>query len=260
MLLNKRQYECRYPYQYEREYKKQLVNLVKILKKSVVLELDNIKTFINQNRLDSLSDTFNDVMDKIKQNYYVLIAKDFITRKIEQMFLNISRFTKNELDKSFKSKIDVDIFTGEPNLQELMNLWVDDNVNLITSVETQFFDKVKQIILEAIQNGMLTKNLANSIKMITGTTEKRAILIAVDQIGKLNGQITRMRQVKAGIKEYIWRTAGDSRVRPMHKARNGKKYRWDKPPIDGHPGMAIRCRCVAIPVIDLNNINGVAIT
>lgn len=151
MLLNKRQYECRYPYQYEREYKKQLVNLVKILKKSVVLELDNIKTFINQNRLDGLSDTFNDVMDKIKQNYYVLIAKDFITRKIEQMFLNISRFTKNELDKSFKSKIGVDIFTGEPNLQELMNLWVDDNVNLITSVETQFFDKVKQIILEAIQ-------------------------------------------------------------------------------------------------------------
>ena len=49
MLLNKRQYECRYPYQYEREYKKQLVNLVKILKKSVVLELDNIKTFINKN-------------------------------------------------------------------------------------------------------------------------------------------------------------------------------------------------------------------
>ena len=80
--MNKRQYECRYPYQYEREYKKQLVNLVKILKKSVVLELDNIKTFINQNRLDGLSDTFNDVMDKIKQNYYVLIAKDFITRKI----------------------------------------------------------------------------------------------------------------------------------------------------------------------------------
>ena len=59
------------------------------------------------------------------------------------MFLNISRFTKNELDKSFKSKIGVDIFTGEPNLQELMNLWVDDNVNLITSFETQFFDKVK---------------------------------------------------------------------------------------------------------------------
>lgn len=58
----------------------------------------------------------------------------------------------------------------------------------------------------------------------------------------------------AGIEEYIWRTAGDNRVRPAHILRNGKKFKWDRPPLDGHPGMAIRCRCVAIPVIDLDNL------
>jgi SPP1 gp7 family putative phage head morphogenesis protein len=45
----------------------------------------------------------------------------------------------------------------------------------------------------------------------------------------------------------------DDRVRPLHADRQGLIFRWDKPPSDGHPGMAIRCRCVADPVIDLDD-------
>lgn len=250
--MSKKIYIPKYPYQYEREYKKQLVNLVKLLKKSALMELDTINVFITQNRLDSISDNLLNVIDKVKENYHILIAKNFIFEKMKQMFRNINMFSKKELDKSFNNTLGVDIFKTEPNLQETMNLWVDDNVNLITSIEKQFFDKLKQLILNTIEKGTTTKILTNDIRQISNVSEKRATLIAVDQIGKCNGLITKARQTNAGIKEYIWRTAGDSRVRPMHSLRDGKKYKWDKPPIDGHPGMAIRCRCVAIPVIDFN--------
>ena len=60
-------------------------------------------------------------------------------------------------------------------------------------------------------------------------------------------------QRSAGIKEYRWQTMMDDRVRPLHADRQGLIFRWDKPPSDGHPGMAIRCRCVADPVIDLDD-------
>ena len=44
---------------------------------------------------------------------------------------------------------------------------------------------------------------------------------------------------------YIWRTAGDSKVRSSHADRNGKTYSWYDPPEGGHPGEAYNCRCRA---------------
>jgi hypothetical protein len=44
---------------------------------------------------------------------------------------------------------------------------------------------------------------------------------------------------------YIWRTAGDSKVRSSHARRNGRTFSWDNPPEGGHPGEAYNCRCTA---------------
>ena len=77
------------------------------------------------------------------------------------------------------------------------------------------------------------------------------VLLSRDQTTKLNASLTKLRQESAGITEYIWQTAGDERVRPTHKANDGKKFNWDKPPAKtGHPGTDINCRCVAIPVME----------
>ena len=64
---------------------------------------------------------------------------------------------------------------------------------------------------------------------------------------QLGGTVNRTVQVAVGVEQYIWRTQRDDRVRPEHAARDGRKFQWDSPPSDGHPGAAINCRCVAIP-------------
>jgi Phage Mu protein F like protein len=46
---------------------------------------------------------------------------------------------------------------------------------------------------------------------------------------------------------YIWRTQEDSRVRPSHRANDGKVFAWDDPPPTGHPGEDFGCRCRAEP-------------
>ena len=50
-----------------------------------------------------------------------------------------------------------------------------------------------------------------------------------------------------GIKQYIWSTSGDERVRDSHAENDGKIFSYDDPPPTGHPGDEINCRCVAIP-------------
>lgn len=40
---------------------------------------------------------------------------------------------------------------------------------------------------------------------------------------------------------YIWRTAGDDKVRSSHAANNGKIFSWDNPPETGHPGEDYGC-------------------
>lgn len=42
---------------------------------------------------------------------------------------------------------------------------------------------------------------------------------------------------------YVWRTAGDSRVRGSHASRNGQIFAWANPPEHGHPGQEPNCRC-----------------
>lgn len=60
----------------------------------------------------------------------------------------------------------------------------------------------------------------------------------------------------AGVTEYVWQTAGDSRVRDDHKRLDGRTFRYSQPPIvdeatgrRGNPGTDFQCRCVANPVI-----------
>jgi SPP1 gp7 family putative phage head morphogenesis protein len=89
---------------------------------------------------------------------------------------------------------------------------------------------------------------------MAGVNEKRAALIACDQVGKLNSQLAQYEQVNQGVDSYIWQTMMDNRVRPEHAERQGKRYYWNDPPSGGHPGWSYRCRCVAIPLYDTNKI------
>lgn len=63
------------------------------------------------------------------------------------------------------------------------------------------------------------------------------------------GDETTQRLNKSGKKPrkgyYIWRTMGDTRVRPSHAALNGTVRRWDDSP---DPGEEINCRCWAEPL------------
>ncbi len=62
------------------------------------------------------------------------------------------------------------------------------------------------------------------------------------------GLINQLRQEDLGIEQYIWRSQDDAKVRDSHAGYDDQVFRWDDPPVGGHPGEAQNCRCYAEPI------------
>lgn len=132
------------------------------------------------------------------------------------------------------------------------------NLSLITSLRDEQIQRVGDILRPAAATGARWEDVASDVQDRLGVGLSRAKLIARDQTSKLNGQLQQAHQEAAGITEYTWSTAGDEAVRPDHRRLNGRRFRFDDPPVVNqatgerrNPGGDIQCRCVAVPVIPL---------
>lgn len=158
----------------------------------------------------------------------------------------------NQLSEMILSKTGID-FSGlmsDSVLKEAVDEAVAANIALINSIPQQYLDRVEQAVMASLQAGTLNDTLADDLLKIEGVTKNRAKLIARDQLGKINSRLSQIRQQSLGITHYYWSTSHDERVRDRHRRWDGDLIAWDKPPIDGHPGQAIQCRCTAIPDLD----------
>lgn len=168
----------------------------------------------------------------------------------ERVAGGVDGFNRREFEAVLKSVYRVDVITKAPAaLQQALGVFEAQNIALIKSIPVQALATLQGKIVDAVRTGATLKDTQAMIRNTYGVTDRRAALIARDQVGKLNGQLTRMRQEAMGITEYLWRGILDTRERPEHVAREGRKFSWDKPPDDGHPGEPIRCRCSAEPVL-----------
>lgn len=152
--------------------------------------------------------------------------------------------------RQMRSVLEIDVFMGEPELDDVARAFVEDNVALINGLSDDTLKQIEGLVLRGFRGGERSNSIADKIQGRLGVAESRARLIAVDQINKLNGDLTRNRQINLGFERYIWRTSRDEVVRPEHREREGRVFSWDDPPPDGHPGQPIRCRCHAEPVFD----------
>lgn len=127
--------------------------------------------------------------------------------------------------------------------------FVKGNVRLIKTIGPQHFAAIRKIVDEGFQKGTSSRVLKKSIQAVGGVTERRAALIARDQIGSLNAQLTKTRHTANGFDSFLWTTVGDERVRDEHEEINGQEFSYATgAPGEGFPGDPIACRCFATPV------------
>ncbi len=138
-----------------------------------------------------------------------------------------------------------------PSYTDLLKLKAKENVQLIKTLPERHFAALQSSVLSAVTQGTQVGDIEDMIDDRFDSMDSNAELIARDQVGKLNGQLTEMSQTDLGVEKYVWRTAGDDRVRSTHAHHEGVIYSWDNPPADtGHPGQDFQCRCYAEPVLD----------
>jgi SPP1 gp7 family putative phage head morphogenesis protein len=181
---------------------------------------------------------------------------------------SMNDFNSKQWDKAAKAELGVEFPVYEEWWPNTKQAWQEENYKLIQNMGSDYIDKINRATERAITGGMSPGELTRLIRKIDKNIESaRANLIARDQIGKLNGQVTQARMESVGLEMYEWSTSSDERVRESHQALEGMICRWDDFSLysdDGgktwkdrpsdwcqlHPGQDIQCRCTALSYWD----------
>ncbi len=261
-----------FPAGIEREYGRISRQYMSLLKESIEEEIPTLKEQIMKERSTYRADGINDVMallekvlDKIQKRFTEKTQGYGLRRKLESLANMTRKLTirewKKAVDKTLGINIMEDYYMGE-FFQTALDRWVDENVSLIKTIPADTLGDMRTIVKEGFLNGKSTTGIMKEIQHKYNVEKSHARLLARDQIGKLNASINEAQQRDAGIEEYIWDDCGDGRVRESHKALNGKRFRWDDPPVVDartgrrcHPGQDYQCRCRAKPVFKFGVFN-----
>ena len=259
----------------EREYRRITNAYMNLLRETLAEELPKLNAVYRRERDASVrerqrNDGETDLLLAIAavftaiENALLSKTEGFGLRRRLENLANLTRkLTVKEWKKAIKATLAIDIredyYLGDFYAEQLL-VWVQENVDLIKTIPHDTLSKMRDIVYDGYANGKSTTEMMKDIMRVYGVNKRRARFIAIDQIAKLNGAIQRAQQMDAGIKEYIWSTVRDERVRKSHRELNGKKFSWDEPPenSDGrrcHPGQDFRCRCIGRPVFERESLN-----
>lgn len=293
-------YHAKYPESGEREYIRLCDSYMAIEKQVLLKYIPELKCIISDGtklHMDSTSD--NDEKRKKRRFEYLdntirrfRILFETIRQEVDSSFglYHLSgalkrvaaldhKLSVKEWKKTIARTLGIDIledyYSGE-FYREMLEKWVADNVNLITSVKDASLEKMKEIVYTNFMEGKSTTSIIKRIQHQYGMDKRHARMIARDQTAKLNAALTKHQQTDAGIVRYEWSTSLDARVRagdkmgkgtidPMgdnHKRLEGKIFRWDAPPLVDrkrgrrcHPGEDYQCRCCALPIFDFDTLD-----
>ncbi len=220
---------------------------------------------------DSFVSDFEDMLNLLEARWNI---SDQMASTLSNQFVGrVDKTDKSRLAKSIGGALGVDVanIVQSEGLSNAIEAAISENVNLITSIPQQHLFKIRGIVMRETVQGRTATSIIDQIRGVYDVTENRARLIARDQTNKINGALTRERQMASGVRAFRWRTVGDEAVREEHRRRNGKVYAWKRefvgqkladgtvlldPNADGigYPGEPIQCRCIAEPIIELDRI------
>ena len=294
-------YHPKYPESAEREYLRFMDNFMGIWKEVLFSNLQELKSILmegdfhadakkgKENKkkrkkkrfgiLGTVMMKINDWFEKVHKALESAFGLFSVYSKISQIAQIAHKLTVKEWKKTVSKTLGIDLFEDYYAGNEykiLMEQWVSDNVDLIKTIPASSLDKMKEIVYTGYMEGESTTEIMKGMQKEYGISKNHARLIARDQMGKLNGAITKKQHQDAGIESYEWSTSRDERVRrgdkmakgkidPMgdnHQRLEGKIFPWNNPPLVDrkrgrrcHPGEDYQCRCCAIPVFDIDTLD-----
>ena len=271
----------RYPDSAEREFKRITNAYLRVLNEELKKELPGLMKELkrereNESRHDDSADFERRVREKflkIAQRFEQREGNFGLAKRIEAIGKQTKNTSLREWKRAVKNTLGIDLFDGyygDDFYERQITNWVGENAQMIKSIPSDAMREMQDIVLNGYREGKLLRDIQNEIQDAYGVNKRKAQMLARDQIATLNAQIAQAQQRDAGIQRYRWSTSHDARVRDCHKALDGKVFSWDSPPemwyetkkngkvMTGrrcHPGCDFACRCVAIPIFDIDTLN-----
>jgi SPP1 gp7 family putative phage head morphogenesis protein len=233
----------------ERSYRALLIERQAKLVELVESQLIGRLSEIIKVRTDGLADDMYFILNGVRVEFARVFPSAKTRSEAQKAADEVSNHNRSQVKKVLKSTLQLDLFRSEPWLKDQIDIFVEQNVGLIKTVDEKYFGEVQEIVFRGARTGSSVKEIAEEIRNRGQVSRSRAELIARDQINKFNGNLSEIRQRDLGVTRYIWRTSLDERVREEHRKLEGKEFSWSKPPSEGHPGEAINCRCYAEPIL-----------
>lgn len=252
----KRQPVWLYPWTAERKYSRILVkhmdNIGKLILDIYLPHLESLtreRDLLNPGIIQKVDD-YADEAERLAESLKLNISRDpnrIVKKSVAMGIANeVDVWNSKEWQKQLRAAFGVNVFNREPFVNSTLNAFTIKNVSLMTDLEVTAINQVAGVVQTGLLEGSSAPNIAKQIHERIDVSKSRAKLIARNEVGRLNGKLTGMRQTNLGVTSYIWRTSHDERVRKTHNKLNGKKLRWDRPPANtGPPGQDYQCRCYA---------------
>jgi len=170
-----------------------------------------------------------------------------VTIRLEKFFNRLELYHRRKWVSNVLSAtaIDVSLMVSPATVSDTIKASIQWNTQLVRDVSAQTRQRIANSVYQGYRNRTPAREIAKQISEATNLGRKRSLRIASDQVSKATSQLTRERSQEAGIEGYAWVSSGKVHFRQSHKDRDGKIFRWDEPPEDGHPGDAINCGCTS---------------
>lgn len=149
--------------------------------------------------------------------------------------------------------VKLDTLIGRGDVRRTLQATLAENLSLIRSLNDQMRNGISGAVFRGLTARSPARDVAREIRKVTGVGQRRAELIASDQLQKLSGSLDQERQEQVGLDEFEWAHSRKRFPRQEHVARNGKRYKWSSyVGKNDPPGRAIRCGCRARAVLPLD--------
>ena len=238
-----------YPLSLEKIYQKELLRYVrayhKLIKQNLYPKLPQFKQ--EYTNIDSYVDETRDITEQVSNTMMIEYSDAALSSMLYSIATKTNAFNKKQTYKVLKGILGIDLFYNDPELRIAIEPFITSNVELIKSMGDDYRKRIRETISAAGRNAYTVTETSKLLEKQFRISKNRARLISRDQIGKFNGQLTRLRHQNLGITEYKWQTALDERVRgnpagrypnsrPSHWARQDKRFQLQKASTTGQSG------------------------
>lgn len=278
----------RYSPALERQYRVELKGLVdKMLKdvaEHIVSAYRNNKdgfTFATDGAFSNINDELKDLEKKYREIFArqgEIAAKRMVMRQLKYSRSSFSKI----MSKIMPKDEEIPTLAGSViprDLEQVIQASIMENVSLIKSIESKYFEQITGSVARSMQSGGSIKQLREEILHYNGMTRRRADIIANDQTRKAYMSINLRNMSKSGIQKVEWvHSGGGYTVREYHYRKwdgvsgkedgrpnglNGYIFDIDKPPViqlqqgkqpevRGYPAQLPNCKCVLRAIIELD--------